>query len=1036
MCQKNLFSHFCCGALTVALCLSALVSAASTFQLVSAIGGSNGPSIGGNGDSYLPIMTPNGRYVLFASTANNLVPTNADGPVPSMIVLNVYLRDQLAGTTTLVSVSTNANGGDGDSLPTGISTNGQYALFESTADNLTPGATNNTKNVFVRDVINGITTLVSVSTNSVSGNGNSYDSAITPGGRYVVFASLASNLAPGNSNGLSGIFVRDLQSGTTTLASPGATAVSTIQAWGSISPEITPDGRFVAFYSTATNLVSGVMSIGEVYVRDLVGGTTVWASTNARSLYQSTFGTANGTSCEPVISANGQLVAFEVSPSNSVTSPALVLQVNLQAMTNIVVSTNAFPPSNWNDQDSPNLAMTADGVWIAYLANGTNPPTTGVTNTILRCWNSQAGTNILVTADMTSGLPTAGSCGDPMFSSSGGFLTFYSTATNLTAIQSYGENHLYLWNMQSDALAMVDTGTNGIEGGGLSWVADSAVSDDGTVVAFDLATNNAGLAPNDSNRGSEVFACNPATHSVELISGCLLPSLTPNNFVEFFPSCVSTNGRYVTFSSEANNLSNNTTNECREVFVRDLLLGTNILVSADPNGNPATILSTEPCISGNGRYVAFSSFATNLVPGVFSSNTENVFVRDLQLGTTTLVSTNISSGPFACGNSNSFSPSISCDGRFILFQSQATNIAAIAPAQSPGAQNLFLYDQQLGTNYALTAGNSSSFVTSAAMTPDGHYVAFIGEINGSSTSYLYIWNSLTASLIYTNATSGLVNVAISPDGSWLAYNNTSSLWATNPVGNVGSLIASGSLTSRIGSQFSPDDSFLVYSFSGTNTLYAHFLTSGTNLLISRCFNSTNAANGVSISPAISPNGRFIAYRSSATNIVPNSASGLGNIYLYDRLYNATTLITADPAGVGVANNWSRQPEFSGDGSTLVIQSYASDLASEAFNEVGGVFALNVSSYMSTNSMGTNAFFAELTGFETPGQGGQGAVGNPVIQWQTGTGNSYQVQYCTNMNNPVWQTVNGNAFYIGNNGQLIDQTPAAGQRFYRIILSNP
>ena len=1030
MFQKNLFQSGCRKILIVALCLHAFASAAANFQLVSIIGGSNGPSVGGNGDSYLPIMTPNGRYVLFASRANNLVPTNADGPVPSYVALDAYLRDRLAGTTTLVSVSTNADGADGDSLPTGISTNGQYAIFESTADNLTPGATNLIKNVLVRDVINGITTLVSVSTNGGGGNGNSYDSSITPDGRYVVFTSEAYNLAPGGTNGVTGVFVRDLKNGTTAVASTGALVAT--QPSVSASPEITPDGRFVTFYSTATNLVPGVTSIGEVYVRDLVAGTTIWASTNARSLYQSIFGQVNGISCEPVISANGQFIAFEVESSNSLVSPAIVLQVNLQNLTNIMVSTNALPPPAY-DQDSSYMAMTPDGVSIAYLAYYTNQRSnTSITNTIVYCWNSQSGTNFPVTVDMTTGLPAPGSCGDPAFSSSGGFLTFFSTATNLTAIQSYGENHLYLWNLQTAALEMVDTDTNGVEVG-FSSEPDSAVSDDGSVVAFDLSTNNARLAPNDSNRGSEVFACNPATHSVELISGCLLPSLTPNNFVEFYPSCVSTNGRYVAFSSEANNLLDNTTNEYREIFVRDLLLGTNILVSADLNGFPATILSIEPCISGNGRYVVFSSFATNLVAGVFSNNIENIFVRDLQTGTSTLVSSNINGAPFVCGNGNSDTPSISCDGRFILYQSQSTNVSTGLPVPSPGARNLILRDQQLATNYALTSGKTTPppGVLSACMTPDGHYVAFIGEANGVQ-SYLYIWDSQAATLIYTNATTGLTNVAISPDGSWIAYNNGASLWAANPTENVNSLIASGTFGSKIGLQFSLNDECLV--FSSNNVIYAHDFIGGTNVLVSRHFNSTDPASGISFSPAISPNGRFVAYRSSATNIVPNSSSGHGNIYLYDRLYNVTTLISADPLGVTVANNWSMQPEFSADGSTLVFQSYASDLANEAFNEVGSIFALNLTSSASTNSTGTNTtFFARLAGFPASGQGV--ASGNPTVQWQAEAGNSYQVQYTTNLNNPVWQPVNGTAIIVGDNGEVIDLTPDATQRFYRIVSSS-
>ena len=135
-------------------------------------GTSFAPQAGGNGDSGLSIISRDGRYVLFASTANNLTLTNNNNFVlPRRF--NVFLRDRLASTTTLVSVNMAGNGGgNGDSFPTGISTNGQFALFESSASDLVAGDTNNASDIFVRDVVNGLTTLVSVSTNGTSGNGD------------------------------------------------------------------------------------------------------------------------------------------------------------------------------------------------------------------------------------------------------------------------------------------------------------------------------------------------------------------------------------------------------------------------------------------------------------------------------------------------------------------------------------------------------------------------------------------------------------------------------------------------------------------------------------------------------------------------------------------------------------------------------------------------------------------------------------------------------------------------------------------------
>ena len=113
----------------------------------------------------MPIVSADGRYVLFASTANNLALMTNDATMtaPTLPTLNVFLRDQASNTTTLVSVNlTGTGGGNGTSMPFGISTNGQFVLFESIASNLIANDTNNAQNIFVRDVVNGTTTLVSV----------------------------------------------------------------------------------------------------------------------------------------------------------------------------------------------------------------------------------------------------------------------------------------------------------------------------------------------------------------------------------------------------------------------------------------------------------------------------------------------------------------------------------------------------------------------------------------------------------------------------------------------------------------------------------------------------------------------------------------------------------------------------------------------------------------------------------------------------------------------------------------------------------
>ena len=215
--------HFVC--LIILAIHTSFQASASPWQLLSMQDPSLAASQGGNGDSGPAIISLDGRFILFSSAANNLTLTASSNPIPVLIPprIDVYLRDRTNGTTTLMSVNLTGNGGgNGDSFATGISSNGQYALFESSATDLAIGDTNNATDLFIRDLVNGTNVLVSASTNGGFGNGSSGSAVMTPDGRYVAFVSSANNLVAGDTNGIPDIFVRDMQSGTTLLASPGA----------------------------------------------------------------------------------------------------------------------------------------------------------------------------------------------------------------------------------------------------------------------------------------------------------------------------------------------------------------------------------------------------------------------------------------------------------------------------------------------------------------------------------------------------------------------------------------------------------------------------------------------------------------------------------------------------------------------------------------------------------------------------------------------------------------------------------------------
>ena len=247
--------------------------------------------------------------------------------------------------------------------------------------------------------------------------------------------------------------------------------------------------------------------------------------------------------------------------------------------------------------------------------------------------------------------------------------------------------------------------TNGT-GFGVISVTVPSMSDDGSVIAFESGEDN--IVPSDGNPDSDVFVRELAAGSAELVSvhDPSLPSVTPSGGISgVTPYSLSANGRYIAYFSDAGNVIPNDTNGYRDVFVRDLMTGTNVLVSVNTNGVIGDSISTDPAISGNGRYVAFTSSADDLVANVIYNaihNAQNVFVRDLQTGTTTLVS--VSTDGVHAGNGDSFSPTISADGRYVLFHSKASNLAS--GSFGTGNENLFLRDLQTGTTYALTSGGS------------------------------------------------------------------------------------------------------------------------------------------------------------------------------------------------------------------------------------------------------------------------------------------------------------------------------------------
>jgi hypothetical protein len=975
------------------------------FQLVSQRGIGEPPA-GGSGDSWGAIISPDGRFVLFASAANNLVSTTNGHPLPIAggQHLNVYIRDRTNRTTTLVSPTINGTGGgNGDSIPTAISTNGQFVCFESSASDLIANDTNGVADVFVRDLLNNTTMLVSAATNGVVGNGVCRGSVMTPDGHFVAFVSAANSLVPNDTNNIPDVFVRDLQGGVTTVVSVGALSTNSLPLSSSESPQITPDGRYVAFYSSATNLVPGVTHGGEVYVRDVVSGTTVWASTNSQTILGST-----GFSYNHAISSDGVYVAYETSSNAPLAMQAnqrsgYVLRFNTVNGTTDVVNTNAFVlPQSAEEINS--LAMSPDGRFIAFVGN-TNS-TDGTTSAIYQ-WDAQSGTTLLVSADLSGNVPSNSVCDSPRMDPTGRFVSFLSGAPGLVTNSLAGDYHLYLRDTVGNVTTLLDADTNAI-GSSVSPATVPRLNDTGGFVAFESL--DASLVANDRNHDYDLFVRDVSNGTNELISPHhpALPSASANSSSLIYANGISADGQRIAFSSEADNLIDNDTNAFRDVFVRDLLAGTNILVSADTNGLPGDSISFEPALSANGRFVAFTSSADNLVPND-GNRSSDVFVRDLTTGQTTLVSVN-NSGT-ATGNQSSRTPMIGADGRYVAFWSLATDLTTV-PVRSVAAANLFLRDMQSNVTYTLTTNGAGS----AAMTSSGRFILF----NAYSASTLNIWDSQIGARVYTNAPPGgffiFPPLAISDDANRIAYSSGPNLILIDRNAQTTRQLGSTYLGNHAGLRFMSGGGrrlvYAAYSILGvrTNQVYVVDPQTGASLLVSHNL-SSGPGSASSDSPDISADGRFVIYRSSASDIVSLPATnGLPQLYLYDTLANSNALLTASLYASGPADNRSATPFFSNDGHKLIFNSLASDLLAGDLNHSGDVFALGL-------------LYATITS-GLPGFG-------PTISWPVRPGETYHVQFKDALTDPAWQEASGVITITGDRAQLTDLAPSNTQRFYRI-----
>ncbi|MSR61960.1 MAG: hypothetical protein EXS08_05905 [Planctomycetes bacterium] len=375
----------------------------------------------GTADSYSPALSANGRFVAFQSDAPNLVPhdTNGEG--------DVFVRDRLYGITTLVSLNSSGLQGNGESEYPTLSADGRLVAFWSRASNLVPGDTNGVADVFVRDLLLGTTVRASVDSAGVQADRDSINQVLSGDGRFVAFESIATNLIPGDTNNQSDIFVRDLLLGTTVRASVDSAGAQGNR--GSHAVTLSDDGSKACFETSA--LLSGADANGflDVYVRDLLAGTTVLATVASNGVQGN-----QGGGDYPAISGDGRTVAFSSLSTNLVpgdTNEASDVFVH-DLVSGVTARVSVDSHGAQGDQTSWRSFLSTDGRYVAFKGYATNLAPRNDTNGVQDVfWHDRVSGITLRMSEASDGTLGNAASSQPMLSADGRTVAFYSVASNL-----------------------------------------------------------------------------------------------------------------------------------------------------------------------------------------------------------------------------------------------------------------------------------------------------------------------------------------------------------------------------------------------------------------------------------------------------------------------------------------------------------------------------------------------------------------------------------------------------------------------------
>ncbi len=963
------------------------------------------------GDSGGVLLSGDGNWAAFSSNGSGLVTNDNKG-----LNLDAFLQNLNTGARTLISPTTSGGRATGNSVPSGISEDGRFVLLESDADGLVEGDTNGSSDVFLYEGQTGKLDWITAGANGESGG-----SFMTKNGRFVLFESTAENLDPSDHNGGTDLFLLDRESGTVKLVtlnadnSASAAGPNIPSQIGTFGASVSEDGRYVAYLSGATNATITPVpknGVNQLFVRDMVARTNIWvlqSDPQAKSLAVTA----------PELSTNGMVLAFI---SFNLASGPSDQRLRIYSVSSNLLSTVPAAPGTTTLDPIQEFSLSANGKVVLYSRGG------GV-------YRYDLVTGIALQLGYPDGTPLAGA-GSSVVSDDGNIGVFQAQIPG----DSTGPVQLYAYRSDTGKVTLLTPDLTTTNGGDRD-ILFPVLSNDGMRVGFmSFATD---LVENDDKNANDAFwVSTSGSEPAHLIStpDPSAVSATALGASELSINGISDDGRFVVFSSLASDLVPNDHNQQFDVFRQDLRSGRTKLVSISPDGvSPFPANSTFLSMSRDGQFIAFAS--TNLsTAGVGSS----VYVYDASSGTNRIGSILPDGSPITASYGN-----LSADGRYLGFRVEV----------NPG-NGSYVRDLQTGQSFPIQYLYSPfPLVPFSGVSPAGGYFVIL-----SSGLSLIDWRTNRTITISGN---NFGNVQFTADDSNLLFTGNISFAAQN-------LLYLYSTTQKTSNVLGTNVAFASISADGSTVAMTQTIPGGSHLVI-RDLTGGNVSpvpfpQAVSnfrlrSRPVLSRDGRFVTFVSANDVLGGATNKDLSDIFLYDRVLTNLTLISHSTDG-GYRNGGSSQPAISANGRMIAFQSNASDLVANDRNSSSDVFVASVLAVdtdgdgledgwelIHFGNLGANpqddadgdgvSNLAEFQSGTDPknstsifslGAPVMGSDGQLELSWSAVPGMSYQVQFRPTLTGGVWTNVGQPIMAFS--GELQSSLPhdSAGSGFFRVTVA--